>query len=253
MTLPSLALTARILTQLARSRRTLTLFILFPAAMLVLFGWVGADEMGIGPAFTSAAPGILIGAGLFFSCLGGPVSLLVAERERRTLRRLLAAPLEGHCYLLGVVLAHVAVGFAQVGLVYGLTYAVGGRFEGSILLGILVIALSILAYVGLGVFFGARVARSAEDVNGAVAGIGVPLLVLGGTFFSTEMLPPFLHALAQADPIFHMNEVLKAVARRGAGLEEVIGGLGLLLVLALTSLALGARSYNRMLAAERAA
>lgn len=246
----SFTIARRILTELSRSRRVLALWILFPAALLVLFGWVRADTLGTGPAFATTAPGILIGAGFFFSCLGGPVTVLVSERERRTLRRLLAAPLDGYSYLLGVVLAHLAVAAGQVVIVYGITYAVGGRFAGSIGLGAGVLGFSVLAYAGLGVFFGARVARSAEDVNGAVAGIGVPLLVLGGTFFPTDDLPPVLHALAQLDPVFHMNEAFKGIAS-GGGIDSQWTSIGLLIVLALGSMVLGARSYNTMLAATR--
>lgn len=251
--LNSFIVAGRILTEFRRSRRTFALWIVFPAAMLVLFGWVGADELGVGPAFALTAPGILIGAGLFFSCLGGPVSVLVGERERRTLRRTLVAPLDGSAYLAGLVLAHLAVAAGQVVLVYGITYAVGGRFAGSLPLGAAILVLTVVAYVGLGVFFGTRIARSAEDANGAVAGIGVPLLVLGGTFFSTDRLPPVLHALAQLDPVYHMNEAFKGVARGDAGLHDIGWNLGLLVVLALLTAALAARSYNRLLDAERSA
>jgi ABC-2 type transport system permease protein len=242
---------ARILTELRRSRHVLALWIIFPAAMLVIFGWVRADDMGLGPAFTTTAPGILIGAGFFFSCLGGPVSVLVAERERRTMRRLLVSPLSGYAYFLGLVLAQLVVAAVQVALVYAITWAAGGRFAGSPFLGASVIVLSVLGYVGLGFTFGARVARAPEDVNGAIAGIGVPLLVLGGTFFSTDDLPPVLHALAQADPIFHMNEAFKAIARDGAGFLELWPSLALLAALAFICILLGARSYSRMLDVAR--
>jgi len=35
----------------------------------------------------ATAAGVLMAAALFFSCLGGTVANLVAERERRTMRR----------------------------------------------------------------------------------------------------------------------------------------------------------------------
>lgn len=251
MTGASLAVAARVLTELCRSRRVLALWVLFPAAMLVLFGWVRAAEMGLADAFTLTAPGILIGAGLFFSCLGGPVAVLVAERERRTLRRVLVAPLDGRSYFVGILLAHLIVAAGQVGLVYGLTLAVGGRFAGSVSLGAVILMLSVLAYVGLGFFFAGKVARSAEDVNGTVAGIGVPLLVLGGTFFPTADFPPVLRALAQADPVFHMNSAFKAVAGRGAGSADIAGSVVLLATLAFTAMALGIHSYSQTLDRER--
>lgn len=144
----SATIALRILTEFARSRRVLMLWILFPAALLIIFGWVRADKLGAGPAFAATAPGILIGAGLFFSCLGGPVSVIAAERERYTLRRLLAAPVGGYSYLLGVFIAHLAVAVGQVGVVYGITYLIGGRFAGSMGLAVVVLILSVLAYTG---------------------------------------------------------------------------------------------------------
>ncbi len=246
----SLVVASRILTELGRRRRVLALWVVFPAAMLVLFGWVRAGRLGVAEAMTVTAPGILIGAGLFFSCLGGPISIVVAERERRTLRRLLASPLEGRSYFVGVVLAHLVVAAGQVGLVYGITVAAGGGFRGSVPLGAAILVLSVLAYVGLGFLVAGKIARTAEDVNGAVAGVGVPLLVLGGTFFPSQELPPVLGNLALANPIFHMNEAFRAVAAGTRG-AEVTGNVVLLTVLAAGAVALGTWSFRRMLDVER--
>ena len=73
--------------------------------MLVLFGLMYRNTASLRTSFDTTAAGILIGAALFFSCLGGTVSLIVAERERRTLRRLLVSPLHPVAYFLGLVLA----------------------------------------------------------------------------------------------------------------------------------------------------
>lgn len=249
----SLLVARRILVELLRNRRLLTFWVAFPTSMLLLFGWVYADGYGgFGASFSATAPGILIGAAMFFSCLSGPVSLIVGERERRTLRRLMASPLSGSAYFLGVVWAHLAIAAGQVVIVYGITYAVGGRFLGSPIVGAVIITLSAVAYVGLGFAFGAGLARRTEDVTGLVAAVGVPLLVLGGTFFTTDMLPPFLFTAAQLDPIYHMNEALRGVARGGSGVADVAVSIAVLGVMAPVALVLGGRSYRAMLDRERA-
>ena len=74
--------------------------------MLLLFGLIYAGGNSTTKSFDFTAPGILIGAALFFSCLGGPVALIVAERERRTLRRLLVSPLKPISYFIGIVIAY---------------------------------------------------------------------------------------------------------------------------------------------------
>ncbi len=240
----------RVLLELVRARRSLVFWAAFPAAMLLLFGLIYAGNGRTGPAFDSVAPGILIGAALFFSCLAGPVSLVVGERERGTLRRLLLAPLPPTAYVLGVVAAFAAVAAGQTVLVYGLALPFGGRYHGSWWLGPLIVTLTVTAYSGLGIALGARLARRAEDVTGPVAAFGVPLLVLGGTFFPPRMLPPWLYRVAWLDPIFHMNEALRAVSARGAGLAEVAPHVAFLAALAGAAAAVGAAAYGRMLEAE---
>jgi ABC-2 type transport system permease protein len=189
--------------------------------MLVLFGWVRTESSGgIGPAFAFTAPGILVGAALFFSCLGGSVSVIVGEKERGTLRRLGASPIGPRAYLAGLTLAHVVVAFGQAVLVYGITYLVGGHIEGSVPGSLLVLMLCATTYVGAGFLIGTRYASGTEEINGMVAGIGVPLLVLGGTFFPTDLLPSVLVGIAHLDPVFHMNRAFTAVARGQTGIID---------------------------------
>jgi len=250
----SVRIAHRILLELMRNRRLLFFWVLFPTLMLLLFGWVYADNLGgIGPSLTSTAPGILLGAAMFFSCLGGPVSVIVGERERRTLRRLLLSPLSGVAYYGGVVGAHLAIALGQAAIIYGITFALGGGFRGPFWLGVLIMLLSAMCYVGLGFFFGARFAGRTEDVTGPVAAVGVPLLVLGGTFFPADILPPLLLTVALADPVYHMNAALKAVAHEGAQAGMIGINLLFLFLFAAFSLALGTRAYRRLLGRERGA
>lgn len=242
----------RVLTELVYSRRSIVFWVLFPALMLLLFGLIYAEGAGsMSSSFDSTAPGILIGAALFFSCLGGPIATLVAERERNTLKRLLLSPLGGTSYFLGVTLAYLAVAAGQTVIVYGIAFAFGASYHGSIILGAAIVLLSVTSYVGLGFFFGSRFAKRVEDVNGPVAAIGVPLLVLGGTFFEPSMLPSYLFKATHLNPIFHMNEALDAVSAGGLGPAAIRDHLLFLSCFAGLSIVAGARSYRQMLERER--
>lgn len=245
------AITNRILIELIRMRRSLIFWVVFPTLMLLLFGLIYAGGNGTTKSFDSTAPGILIGAALFFSCLGGPVALIVAERERRTLRRLLLSPLKPTSYFLGIVLAYLLIAFGQAIIVYGIAFVFGGRFHGSIWLGFIIIVLSVFSFVGVGFFFGARFTKRTEDVNGPVAAFGVPLLVLGGTFFPVSILPSYLLTLAYLNPIFHMNQALKSVSALGNGIGDISTHLIFLIVFTVMALLLGARSYKSMLLQEK--
>jgi len=246
-----MAITNRILIELVRMRRSLIFWVVFPALMLILFGLIYAGGNSSAKSFDYTAPGILIGAALFFSCLGGPVALIVAERERRTLRRLLISPLKPISYFIGIVFSYVVIAFGQTLIVYGIAFFFGGRFHGSILLGLLIIILSVFSFVGAGFYFGSRFTKRTEDVNGPVAAFGVPLLVLGGTFFPVSILPSYLLKLAYLDPIFHMNQALKGVSALGQGVEDVSIHLIFLGAFTFLALFLGARSYKSMLAQEK--
>lgn len=253
MTYDALAIAGRLCRESLRSGRTFAFWLLFPVLMLLIFGSIygGGSAAGQGRSFAITVPGILIGAALFFSCLSGPVMVLVGERERGTLRRLLFMPVSGVAYFLGVLLFFAGVAAVQTVVVYGLAFAFGAHFSGPLWLGLLLIGLSVVTYCGLGFVLGSLFASRTEDVNGPVSAIGVPLLVLGGTFFSTDLLPPFLLRLAYLDPIFHMIGALRRVSAQGAGIAEVWPNVAALSAMAVLSLGAGIFSYERMLRRER--
>jgi len=163
----------------------------------------------------------------------------------------LISPLRPEAYFLGIVGAFSAVAAGQTVVVYGIGLAMGARYHGNVAAGLAIVAFSVVTYVGLGFALGARFAKRAEDVNGPVAAFGVPLLVLGGTFFPAQLLPEFLLKLAQADPVFHMNQALKGVSAGTLAGAALATRLAWLAGFAAVSLALGVASYRQMLAEEK--
>ena len=148
-------------------------------------------------------------------------------------------------------MAYLVIAFGQALIVYGIAYLFGGRFHGSFLLGLIILILSVFSYVGTGFYFGTRFTKRTEDVNGPVAAFGVPLLVLGGTFFPISILPSYLLKLAYLDPIFHMNEALKGISALGYGVRDISVHLIFLVVFTVLSMFLGVRSYRSMLVQEK--
>ncbi|HLP88711.1 MAG TPA: ABC transporter permease [Nostocaceae cyanobacterium] len=249
----TIAVTQRILTELLRRRRSLIFWSIFPISILILNGFILAEraQLSMSEAFENAAPSTLVGAALFFSCLGGSVSTVVAEREQQTLKRLFISPLSGTSYFLGIFLAHSSIGIGQTILVYTIAAFWGAQFQGSILLGMAIIFLSIIAYVGLGFILGTQLARRIEDVNALVAAFGVPLLILGGAFLPTSLFPQTLLDIAQYNPIYHMNEALLGVSAKDEQFADINSHFWFLLVFALIMVICGWLSYRRMLMVER--
>ncbi len=249
----TLAVAQRILIELFRRRRSLIFWSIFPISVLLLNGLILAEraKLPFDQAFENAAPGSLVGAALFFSCLGGSVATVVSEREQLTLKRLFISPLSGISYFLGIFLAHSLIGIGQTLLVYMIAAFWDAQFNGSIWLGIVIILLSIIAYVGVGFVLGTQLAKRTEDVNALVAAFGVPLLILGGAFLPTSLFPKTLLDLAQFNPIYHMNEALLGVSANGDGLAEIEPHFRFLALFALAMVIAGWLSYRRMLQVER--
>lgn len=249
----TLAVAQRILMELWCRKRSLIFWAIFPSLLLVLNSLILQERVQIplAEAFTRAAPPTLVGAALFFSGLGGSVATVVAEREQQTLKRLFLTPLSGVSYFLGICLAYGVIGFGQAALVYGIALSQGASFSGSIGASVLVIVLSIAAYVGLGFVLGTQLARRTEDVNALVAAFGVPLMILGGTFLPATFFPDTLLNLARFNPIYHMIEAFYGIAAEGETLAEVGPHVQFLGLFAAAMVLCGWGSYRSMVRVER--
>jgi len=249
----TLAVAQRILIELLRRRRSLIFWAIFPISVLILNGMILAEraQLSTADAFENAAPATLIGAALFFSCLGGTVATVVSEREQQTLKRLFISPLSGTSYFLGIFLAHSCIGVGQALIVYTVAAFLGAQFNGAPWLAALIILLSIVAYVGVGFILGTQFARRTEDVNALVAAFGVPLLILGGAFLPASLFPDTLLRIAEYNPIYHMNEALTGVSANGDALDAIAPHVWFLVWFAVPMVVGGWLSYRQMVGRER--
>ncbi len=249
----AIAIAQRIWQELLRRRRSLIFWAVFPVLMLVMNSLILAEraQIATAEAYQQAAAPTLVGAALFFSCLGGSVATVVSEREQQTLKRLFLSPLSGMAYFLGIFVAHCGIGLAQALLVWMIAIAVGAEFTGSLLLALLIIALSIAAYVGLGFILGTQLAQRTEDVNALVAAFGVPLLLLGGAFLPIRLFPDTLLSLAEYNPVYHMILALQGAIAPSTETATITPHLTFLACFAAVMVLTGWGSYRRMLRVER--
>lgn len=247
------AVAQRILIELWRRRRSLVFWVIFPIIILLLNGYILSERgnMPLSEAMSYAAPSSLVGAALFFSCLGGSLATVVAEREQKTLKRLFLSPLKGLSYFLGIFVAHSFIALGQTLLVMLIVTFFESEFKGNVFLGVFILVLSVLSYVGVGFILGTQLARRTEDVNALVATFGVPLLILGGAFLPISLFPIKLLELAQFNPIYHLNEALTLVWAKGEGIEDIESHLQFLIIFTLFSVLGSWLSYRRMLRVER--
>ncbi|MGB3789915.1 MAG: ABC transporter permease [Phormidesmis sp.] len=252
----SWAVARRILTELFRRGRSLISWLIFPALILMLNGFITAEraDTTVSTAFEIAAPPTLVGAALFFSCLGGGVATVVSEREQQTLKRLFLSPLSGVSYFLGIFLAHSVIGVGQSLVIFAIALAAGANFTNAAWpLAVLIIWLSILSYVGLGFMLGTQFARRTEDVSALIAAFGVPLMVLGGAFLPISLFPESLLQIAKFNPIYHMTEALTDALLNPEHPFGEDGGqhFWILFSFSIAMVAVGWLSYKRMLIQEK--
>lgn len=139
----TVAVAQRVLTELVRRKRSLIFWAIFPVILLVINSLILEERAQLtrGAAYANAVPPTLVGAALFFSCLGGSIATVVSEREHRTLKRLFVSPLRGISYFLGIFLAHLCIGIGQILLVFTLATFFEAEFSGSFLLAVLILGL----------------------------------------------------------------------------------------------------------------
>ncbi|XHX78290.1 MAG: ABC transporter permease [Stenomitos frigidus ULC029] len=250
-----IAIAQRILLELWRRKVSLICWAIFPVSILIVNSLILTErsQLSTAAAFAQSVPPCLVGTALFFSCLGGSIATIVAEREQRTLKQLLISPLRGTSYFMGIFLAYGAIGLGQTLLVYAIAAVsgsnFGAEFEGSLPLGLLIISLSMMAYVGTGFCIGAKLARRTEDVNALIAALGVPLLLLSGAFVPIEFFPKALRDFAQFNPIYHMIEALAIAQDRDR--TALAPHLWFLVGFASLMVCAGWLAYRQMLNSER--
>ena len=154
-------------------------------------------------------PGILAMSVLFLGLQG--VMPLVELREKKTLKRLGATPLNrgmiiysqiAHRLILAVIQALIIIGIAS--LVFDV------RMVGNwwLLLGVLMLGTSTL--ISIGFLITAR-AQTVEGATPMVMGLQFPMMFLSGIFFPTNMMPDFMEPIMAALPLTYLGDAFRQI------------------------------------------
>jgi lipooligosaccharide transport system permease protein len=194
------------------------------------------------------APGLLAAAVMQTAYLESAGPVRVSARPGGTYRAALATPLRaeeiylGHQLFIAFRIVTSALAFAVVAWAFGAVSAVR--------LPELVAAATLT-----GLAFAAPVAAWAVGVQRpAVLTSGfrfviMPLYMFSGTFFSPDQLPSGLRVVAAWTPLYHGAQLCRSVSLGTATPAATVEHLAYLSVLGLAGVALGCRTYRRVLAA----
>jgi ABC-2 type transport system permease protein len=91
----------------------------------------------------------------------------------------------------------------------------------------------------------ALVLKSEDSLAPVVNGLTLPLLLLSGVMLPMSLAPDWLQTVAKFNPLYHAVAAIRALFNANYGDGEIVVGLVVLVVLAVVTIALGARTFSR--------
>lgn len=165
-------------------------------------------------------PGV-IAMNLMFGCLFGVGYVIIRYRKNGVLKRMKATPVSAFEFLTAQGVSRMLIVVATSVIVYvGTNLFLGFRMEGSYFDLVIVLLLGILSMIALGLAFASRF-KSEELANGLLNLITFPMMLFSGVFFSLEGTPKILQDCAQVLPLTHFIQASRAIMLEGAGLGQI--------------------------------
>jgi len=188
-------------------------------------------------------PGLL-GMNVMSSGMWGVGWVIVEDRQKKLLKRMVATPMRRSEYLVAFVIMRMLFLVVEVPVLLGFArLAFGTPLRGRLLDLCLLIGLGALAFAGLGLLVGSR-ARNSQTVAGLINLVMMPMFVLSGVFFSSRHFPEAMQPAIRALPLTALNDGLRAIMNDGAPLAALGPQLLVLSLVAAASFALALRWFR---------
>ncbi|HEY4107815.1 ABC transporter permease [Puia sp.] len=191
-------------------------------------------------------PGML-GFSLLGSAVFGVAFLFFGLRQQLVLKRYYATPIGKPYIILGEALARVvfqmitAVVIIVIGkFVYHFTLVHGWVTFWEIMFLSLV---GLIVFMGLG-FIISSVARSESTIPPVANLFTLPQMLLGGTFFSTDVFPKWLQNICEILPLKQLNDAMRNVSFEGAHLTDCGKQLGILAIWGIVTYAVAVKVFK---------
>jgi ABC-2 type transport system permease protein len=187
----------------------------------------------------------IIGMTVLFGCVFGMGEIVAGERERGELARLFMTPTSVATVIGGKIISKLVQETGRgIILIVAAILLFGIIINGSMVLTILLIILGALCFIGFGIMISARVS-SQEDFMQSVMPITMPMMFVSGVFFPIETMPWIFQKIAYILPLTYVNNALRAVMLKGAGVGDIWIDIAVLLGFTLVFFALGVTQFNR--------
>ncbi len=187
----------------------------------------------------------IIGMTVLFGCVFGMGEIVAGERERGELARLFMTPTSVATVIGGKIISKLVQETGRgIILIVAAIALFGIIINGSMVLTILLLILGALCFIGFGIMISARVS-SQEDFMQSVMPITMPMMFVSGVFYPIETMPWIFQKIAYILPLTYVNDALRAVMLKGAGVGDI--WLDIVVLLGFTALFffLGVTQFNR--------
>jgi ABC-2 type transport system permease protein len=146
--------------------------------------------------------------------------VIVTDREKGFLSRLLTTPVRPVEFILSYSLCLAVIAVAQIIIFIILAMVFGMDILGNVFLAFLIFFLTGLCSIGIGMIIGS-IAKTNNQAEPLCWLFSMPLAMLSGCWFSVELMPSYLKTIASIFPYIHTIEAARGVITRGVGLEAI--------------------------------
>ncbi|MFC1487477.1 ABC transporter permease [Thermoproteota archaeon] len=199
---------------------------------------------GGGSTFDFVAPGF-IALNVMASGLTALGVALARERESGTLDGILMSPISRTSIILGKTVSHSIRNLLQGGVTIIIAVLLFGiTIRGNPILIALILIIGTVSFLGFGIVATA-VTKEQESAQLVLGLIQFPMMFLSGVLFPIEQMPSFLQTVSKILPLTYAVEALRKVMILGAGIEDVILPLTILIILGAITMILGVPLFEK--------
>ena len=189
-------------------------------------------------------PGILVQLVTMVATLLTALNI-VREKELGTLEQLNVTPVTRGQFIAAKLIPLWSLGLValSIGMLVA-RFAFHVPMRGSVLLVFGTASVYLLAALGVGLLV-STIVRTQQQAMFVTFFILLVYLLMSGLFTPVRSMPTWAQWIAQANPVMHFIEIMRAVMLRGAGLSEIARPLAVLTLLAAAMFSLSVRQYAK--------
>ncbi len=194
--------------------------------------------------FQFVAPGIICMVVMMALMTGLPHAISY-EKDIGTLDGMLVAPINRLSIILGKVMAQTVRGMIQGFVILLLAIGLFGVvIQGSILLVVFLVLLTVFSFVGLGILITSFTDRE-ETATMVMMTLMFPMMFLSGVFFPLQQMPWYMQDLAHFLPLTYATTAMRKVMVLGAGLDAVFLEVAILIGFGIVMLAIAVPMFKK--------